>query len=116
MNWLLVGVVVTATVVADVLQSRELKRHGKITNISAGTFASVFRRPLLLAAIGAMAVSFFAFMKLLQRADLSFAVPATAASYVIETVLAQYVLKERVDSRRWTGALLVGGGIALLAL
>jgi drug/metabolite transporter (DMT)-like permease len=77
---------------------------------------SVFRRPLLIAAIAAMAVSFFAFMKLLQTADLSFAVPATAASYVIETVLARYLLKERVDVRRWTGALLVGGGVALLAL
>ena len=116
MKWLLVGIVVTATVTADVLQSRELKRHGEITDLSTGTFKSVFRRPFLLAAIGAMALSFFAFLKLLQTADLSFAVPATAASYVIETILAAYLLKERVDSRRWTGALLVGGGVALLAL
>lgn len=116
MKWLLVGLVVTATVVADVLQSREMKRHGEIGGVSTGTLVSVLRRPLLITAIGAMAVSFFAFMKLLQTADLSFAVPATAASYVIETVLARYVLNERVDSRRWTGALLVGGGVALLAL
>jgi drug/metabolite transporter (DMT)-like permease len=105
MKWLLVGIVVTATVIADVLQSREMKQHGEIHRISTGTFVSVFRRPLLIAAIAAMAVSFFAFMKLL-----------TAASYVIETVLARYLLKERVDVRRWTGALLVGGGVALLAL
>lgn len=116
MKWLLVGVVVIATVIADVLQSHELKQHGEITDVSTGTFASVFRRPLLLVAIGAMALSFFAFMKLLQTAELSFAVPATAASYVIETVLAKYLLKERIEQRRWTGALLVGGGVALLAL
>jgi drug/metabolite transporter (DMT)-like permease len=116
MKWVLVAIVVTATVIADVLQSREMKHHGEIKDISARTFSSVFRRPLLIAAIGAMSVSFFAFMKLLQIADLSFAVPATAASYAIETILARYVLKERVDSRRWAGALLVGGGVALLAL
>ena len=43
-----------------------------------------------------MAVSFFAFMNLLSVADLSFAVPATAATYVFETMLARYFLKERV--------------------
>ena len=36
-----------------------------------------------------MAVSFFCFLRLLSIADLSFAVPATAATYVVETVLAR---------------------------
>jgi uncharacterized membrane protein len=63
-----------------------------------------------------MAVSFFAFMSLLRVADLSFVVPATAASYVLETVLARYVLKERIGRRRWAGALLVACGVALVAL
>ncbi len=116
MKWALVSVIVGATVVADVLQSREMKQHGAIKAASRGVFAAVLRRPLLLLAIGMMGVSFFAFMKLLQTADLSFAVPATATSYVIETLLARYVLKERVDSRRWAGAALVGSGVALLAL
>jgi uncharacterized membrane protein len=62
-----------------------------------------------------MAVSFFSFLKLLEVADLSFAVPATAASYVIETVLARLILKEQVGPRRIAGTLLVGFGVALLA-
>ena len=63
-----------------------------------------------------MAVSFFAFIALLSVADLSFAVPATAVSYVLETVLAKYVLKERVTLVRWAGASLVACGVALLSL
>ena len=64
-----------------------------------------------------MAVSFFSFMRCCCRiADLSFAVPATAASYVLETLLAKWILKERVDTRRWAGALLVACGVALLAV
>jgi uncharacterized membrane protein len=51
-----------------------------------------------------------------QVADLSFAVPASAASLVIETVLARFLLKERLDSRRWIGAALVACGVWLLAL
>jgi len=34
---------------------------------------------------------------------------------VLETILAKSVLKERVDARRWAGALLVLGGVLLLA-
>jgi drug/metabolite transporter (DMT)-like permease len=63
-----------------------------------------------------MAVSFFAFMALLSVAELSFAVPATAASYVLETILARYILKERISRKRWAGALLVACGVALIAL
>ena len=43
-------------------------------------------------------------------------VPATAATYVLETILAKYLLREHVDWRRWTGATLVAGGVALLIL
>jgi len=63
-----------------------------------------------------MALSFFAFMKLLSIADLSFAVPATAASFVLDTILARVLLKEAVDIRRWAGAGLIACGVALLAV
>lgn len=120
MQWALVAVVVLATVLSDLLQSREMKRHGEIDDLHPGRLgrrlAGLFRRPALLAAVACMAVSFFAFIALLAVADLSFAVPATAASYVLETALARVVLKERVNWRRWTGACLVAGGVALLAL
>jgi drug/metabolite transporter (DMT)-like permease len=62
-----------------------------------------------------MAVSFFAFMALVQTAPLSFAVPASAATFVLETLLAKLVLKENVGKRRAAGALLVMGGVLLLA-
>jgi hypothetical protein len=40
----------------------------------------------------AMAISFFALLSLLSIADLSFAIPATSASYLFETILAKYLL------------------------
>jgi uncharacterized membrane protein len=52
---------------------------------------------------------------LVQTAPLSFAVPASAATFVLETVLAKLVLKEDVGKRRAAGALLVMGGVLLLA-
>jgi drug/metabolite transporter (DMT)-like permease len=117
--WLLVSTVVGSTVLGDLLQSFEMKRHGEIHNFHPRglpkLFATLARKKFLILAIFFMAISFFAFMTLLETADLSFAVPVSAASLVLETILAKLVLKERVDARRWAGAVLVLGGVLLLA-
>jgi drug/metabolite transporter (DMT)-like permease len=120
MNWLLVAIIVGATSGADFLQTMGMKRHGEIHDFRLGALGRalgrVFRNPCVVGSVVLMAVSFFAFMTLLAVADLSFAVPATAASYVIETVLARYILKEYISGQRWAGALLVACGVALVAL
>jgi uncharacterized membrane protein len=79
-------------------------------------FGKLLGRPYLVMTVILMALSFFAFMKLLTEADLSFAVPATAGSFVVETILARVLLKETVDIRRWAGAGLIAFGVALLAV
>ena len=118
-SWTLLGVIVGSTVLGDLLQSFEMKRHGEIMEFHprglGRLLATLARKKFLILAIVFMAISFFAFMTLLESADLSFAVPASAATLVFETFLARFVLKERVDSWRWAGACLVAGGVALLA-
>lgn len=118
--WLLLAVIVGSTVIGDLLQSREMKLHGEVRDFRPSglgrLMASLARRKYLILAVMFMAVSFFAFMALVQVADLSFAVPASAGSLVIETILARWILKERVDTRRWMGAALVACGVWLLAL
>ncbi len=114
-GWVLLGLMVASTVLGDLLQSFEMKRHGEIKKFHAGLLAVLARNKFLILAIFFMAVSFFAFMTLLESTDLSFAVPASAATLVFETVLAKLVLKERVDFRRWVGACLVAFGVVLLA-
>jgi len=120
MRWLLVAVIAAATSAADVLQAAAMKRHGEIRDFRPGAIrralARLARNKLIAASIAAMAISFFAFITLLSVADLSFAVPATAASYVLETVLAKHVLREPVTVARWAGATLVACGVALLSL
>jgi len=119
-SWLLLAVIIGSTVIADLLQSHEMKRHGEIYDFRPSgvrrVLATLARKKNLILAMVCMAVSFFAFMALVQVADLSFAVPASAGSLVIETVLAKLLLKEQVDSRRWIGAALVACGVWLLAL
>jgi uncharacterized membrane protein len=118
-SWLLLALIVFGTVAGDTLQSFEMKRHGEIRFRETGVgrlLATLAVKKYLILAIACMAVSFFAFMTLVSQADLSFAVPASAASFVFETVLAKLILRERVDAKRWLGAVLVAGGVALLAV
>lgn len=117
MKWLLVAVMVTATVLSDLLQSFEMKRAGEQSVGARGLLRllkMIAQRRLLILAIGCMAFSFFSFMALVQVEPLSFAVPASAASFILETVLAKFVLKEKVGVKRAAGAMIVLAGVALL--
>ena len=118
MKWLLLSVIVLSTVLGDLLQSYEMKRSGE-QSVGARGLAKLLRtivaKKWLLLSIVCMAISFFAFMALVQSEPLSFAVPASAATFVLETALAKWVLKETVGKRRAAGALLVLGGVVLLA-
>ena len=120
MKWLLIAIIVAATTAGEVLQAAGMRRHGEIRDFRPGALgralAVLARNRFVIAAVAAMAVSFFAFLGLLTIADLSFAVPATAVTYVLETVLAKYVLKEHVNWLRWAGASLVICGVALVSL
>jgi drug/metabolite transporter (DMT)-like permease len=119
MRWLLVGAIVAATTIGELLQAKGMRLHGEIRDFHPGALgraaAILARNWMVPASIIAMAISFFAYLGLLTVAELSFAVPATAITYALETLLAKYVLGERVTWLRWAGAALVIGGVALVA-
>lgn len=120
MRWLLVWIIVLATTAGNVLQAMGMRHHGEIHDFRPGALgrvaAALAQSRYIIASIVAMAISFFAFMALVSIAELSFAVPATAASYIFETILAKYLLKEHVNWKRWTGVLLVAAGVGLLTV
>jgi len=101
MRWVLVALIVGATTASDLLQSHGMRQGGRAWKLPLSFFF--------------MAVSFFSFTQLLKIADLSFAVPASAATLVTETLMARLVLKEKVGHTRWAGALLVAVGVLLVA-
>jgi drug/metabolite transporter (DMT)-like permease len=74
----------------------------------------IVQRRYLILSIACLAVSFFSFMALVQTGPLSFAVPASGASFFLETLLAKVLLKEHVGKRRTVGALVVLAGVVLV--
>ena len=120
MKWLIVAVMVLSTTAGEVLQAYGMRRHGEIHDFRptaiGRALALLARNRWVIGSVASMAISFFATMKLLSVTELSFAVPVSAVTYVFETILAQTVLKERVNRLRWVGAALVICGVALVSL
>ena len=120
MKWILVGVIVVFNATGDLLNTAGMKKHGEVHHLNPrflpGLLKSLAHNAYVAGGIAALAISFFALLSLLSIATLSFAVPATASSYILETVLAKYLLGERVSWRRWAGAIVVACGVVLLAL
>ncbi len=120
MKWIVIAIMTAATTIGEVLQAMGMRRHGEIHDFRPGALGralgAVARNRYVIGGFAAMAVSFFAFMKLLTLTDLSFAVPVSAVTDVAETILAKYVLKEQVNRLRWAGAVLVICGVVLVSL
>ena len=120
MKWILVLVIIACNASGDLLNALGMRQHGEVRDFDPSglhrLLRALARNRYVIGGVVAMAVAFFALLSLLSIADLSFAVPATAGSYLIETILARMILKEDVRWQRWLGACMVACGVGLLAL
>jgi drug/metabolite transporter (DMT)-like permease len=119
MKWFLVVLCMVSTTVGDVFRSMGMRSHGEISDFRPGALGSamgaIARNWMVIVSTCAMAVSFFSFMKLVSIAPMTFAVPMSAATFIPETLLARYLLREQVDWRRWTGIALIVVGVVFIA-
>lgn len=119
MKWILVLTLVTSTTLGDVARARGMKKHGEVREFHPSAIRralwALARNKWVIVSTCLMAVSFFAFIRLVSIAPLSFAVPISAATLIPETLLARLVLHERVDWRRWAGAGLIAAGVVLIS-
>jgi drug/metabolite transporter (DMT)-like permease len=120
-TWSAILAIVFASVVGDVLLSRAMKQVGDVQALwkQLGVLAVLGRmlsNPNFLLGVTAMAVAFFSLLFALSWGDVSLVGPAAASlTFIGNAVAAKIFLHERVDRRRWIAAVLVAGGVALLA-
>ncbi len=119
MRWLWLTISVVAGTFGDLLTAKGMSEHG-IEDFGVGGLRMVLlhigTHPVVLLGILFDAISFFSLMALLSVSEISFAVPASASSYIVKTALAGWYLGERVTMRRWWGAICVTAGIVLISL
>jgi drug/metabolite transporter (DMT)-like permease len=120
-TWGAILVVVVASSTGDVLLSHAMKQVGDVGALWRRTnllhvAGRILKNPQFLLGIVCMTVAFYSLMFALSWADVSLVGPAAAAlTFVANAIAAKIFLHERVDRRRWIAALLVAGGVILLA-
>jgi drug/metabolite transporter (DMT)-like permease len=120
-TWCGILLVVSFSVVGDVTMSRAMKQVGDLhalrRRFGIGTVVCrIFSNSTFFVAVAAMALSFFSLLFSLSWGDVSLVGPAAASlTFIGNAFAAKLFLREKVDRRRWMAALLVAGGVALLA-
>jgi drug/metabolite transporter (DMT)-like permease len=98
----------------DVLLKRGMQQVGEIQLAHwMHVFAAVVN-PWVILGILCLAGFFYSYLTALSWADLTYVLPATAFGYVVTAVLSKYFLHESISMLRWTGVLLIAGGVGLV--
>ena len=119
--WLAIGLITVAATSGDILLSYSMKRVGDVHKVwehngLLAVMARVLMMPTFFPGLVAMAVAFYSLLFGLSWGNLSLVVPASASlTFVANAVAASIFLHERVGRRRWIAALLVAGGVVLMA-
>jgi drug/metabolite transporter (DMT)-like permease len=117
----MIAAVILLSTTGEVLTAAAMKSIGDLDHIRArsgmkGAIRAVVTCPLFFAGVGFLALAFFALLYALNHLNLSLVAPAAASlTLVTNAVAGKLFLKENVDRRRWTAAVLVSIGIYFLA-
>jgi drug/metabolite transporter (DMT)-like permease len=116
-RWPLILLTVFASSCGDILCAKGMSQGGELGDF--GPFGImrlvryiVTRRMVILGGL-CYATAFFSLLALLSVAQLSVAVPATALSFVVDTIGARFILREHVPWKRWVGVMFVTAGVIL---
>lgn len=120
-TWSAIAAVALASVVGDILLAHAMKQVGDIhaqwrRSGLWSVIGRVLTNPNFFFGVAAMAVAFFSLLFALSWGDVSLVGPAAASlTFIGNAFAAKIFLHEKVDRRRWIAAVLVAGGVALLA-
>jgi drug/metabolite transporter (DMT)-like permease len=120
-TWSGIFVVAFFSVVGDVVLARAMKQVGDVHDLLRHrglwtVIGRVLSNPNFFFGVTAMAAAFFSLLFALSWGDVSLVGPAAASlTFIGNAFAAKIFLHERVDRRRWIAAVLVAGGVALLA-
>ena len=121
-TWAAIWAIIAASTAGDVLLARAMKQVGDVGELRRRrgllvVIANTIRNPNFILGVAAMAVAFYSLLFGLSWGDVSLIAPASASlTFVANAFAAKLFLHEKVDRRRWMAALLVAGGVCLMAL
>jgi drug/metabolite transporter (DMT)-like permease len=117
----MIAAIVLTSTAGEVLTAGAMKSIGDLDQIRAhsglkGAIRAVVTCPLFYCGVSFLALSFFSLLFALNHLSLSLVAPASASLNVVtDAIAAKLFLKENVDRRRWTAAVVVCIGVYFLA-
>jgi len=117
----MIAAIVLSSTAGEVMTAAAMKSIGDLDEIRAhsgmkGAIHAVVTCPKFFIGVSFLALAFFALLFALNHLDLSLVAPASASlTLVTNAIAAKLFLKENVDHRRWTAAVLVCIGVYFLA-
>ncbi|HYK48423.1 MAG: hypothetical protein DMG80_14925 [Acidobacteria bacterium] len=121
-TWAAIALIVISSTTGDILLSHAMKQVGDVSELWKRhgfwkVIGRVLSTPTFFLGLIAMGVAFYSLLFALSWGDLSLVVPASASlTFVANAFAARLFLHERVGRRRLLAALLVAGGVALMAI
>jgi len=117
----MIAAIILCSSTGEVLTAAAMKSIGDFDEIRArsgmkGAIRAVVTCPLFFAGVSFLALAFFSLLFALNHLNLSLVAPASASlTLVTNAIGGKIFLKENVDHRRWTAAVLVCIGVYFLA-
>ncbi len=117
----MIGAIVVTATAGDILTASAMRQVGDLDVIRArsgitGAALAVVTNSRFGLGVFCLALSFFSLLFAFSHRDLSLIGPAaTSLTFVTNALAAKWFLHEHVDHRRWTAAIFVCIGVALLA-
>ena len=117
-KWLLILITVVAGSLGDILCAKGMSEAGEhLDELRLSwlihTIRYIFSHRLVIFGAICDAIAFLALLGLLSVAQLSYAVPATALGFIVDTLGARFFLGEHVHWKRWLGVVFVALGVLL---
>jgi len=117
----MIAAIVLSSTAGEVLTAAAMKSIGDLDEIRAqsglkGAIRAVLTCPLFFLGVSFLALAFFSLLFALNHLNLSLVAPASASLTLVTNAIAGKIfLRENVDRRRWTAAVLVCIGVYMLA-
>src|SRR5262249_55926026 len=120
--WIITLVIVLLNTSGDLLMAKAMKRSGDLSKVRKlhgikGHVLAIVGNPIFYLALVSMAFAFYALMAALSLFNLSVVIPVTSSlTFLINIIGAKFLLKEKVDSKRWLAVALVAVGVGLVGM
>ncbi len=109
-------VAVVALSLGETALARGMKQTAHAKESWAAQVIAVVSNRWVLVGTGLLAIHLALYLQALRHADLSFALPLTAAAYPLSALLARFYLREDVGTTRWLGTFLISAGVVIVLL